>query len=58
MSESLLSPDVRERELRPFMQIKDHYDKMVLSMDRSYINTYEGIKFINIIDWLLEDTKT
>lgn len=58
VSESLISPDVRERELRPFMQIKDHYDKMVLSMDRSYINTYEGIKFINIIDWLLEDTKT
>lgn len=57
VSESLISPDVRERELRPFMQIKDHYDKMVLSMDRSYINTYEGIKFMNIIDWLLEDTK-
>lgn len=45
--------ETRERELRPLELIPDHYEKIVLSLDRNYINSYEGIKALNLIDWLL-----
>ena len=54
VTESMLGEEVRERELRPLRLIQDNYEKIVLSMDRSYINSYDGIKSINIIDWLME----
>ena len=54
VTESMLGEQVRERELRPLRLIQDNYEKIVLSMDRSYINSYDGIKSINIIDWLME----
>lgn len=54
VTESMNSEDVRERELRPLKLIQDNYEKIVLSMDKSYIKSYEGIKSLNIIDWLLE----
>ena len=47
------SPETRERELRPLCMIGDNYEKIILSMDRSYINFYDGIKSLNLIDWLL-----
>lgn len=53
VTESMLSPETRERELRPLNMIPDNYEKIVLSMDRSYINSYNGIKSLNLIDWLL-----
>ena len=54
VTESMLGEEVRERELRPLRLIQDNYEKIVLSMDRSFINSYDGIKSINIIDWLME----
>ena len=53
VTESMQSPETRERELRPLRMIPDHYEKIVLSMDRNYINSYDGIKSLNLIDWLL-----
>lgn len=53
VTESMLSPETRERELRPLYMIPDNYEKIVLSMDRSYINSYDGIKSLHLIDWLL-----
>ena len=53
VTESVVSEETRERELRPLRQIKDNYEKIILSMDRNYINSYDGIKSINLIDWLL-----
>lgn len=55
VTESLQSQDVVERELRPLRAISDNYEKLVLSMDRSFINSYDGIKTINLIDWLLKE---
>ena len=46
-------PDARERELRPLRMIPDIYEKIVLSMDRSFINSYDGIKSLNLFEWLL-----
>ena len=46
---------VRLRELAPLQRIQDNYEKIVLSMDRSFIHSYDGIKSENLIDWLLSD---
>lgn len=53
VTESMQSPETRERELRPLRMIPDNYEKIILSMDRSYITSYDGIKSLNLIDWLL-----
>ena len=53
VTESMQVPETRDRELRPLRMIPDNYEKLVLSMDRSYIHSYDGIKSLNLIDWLL-----
>ncbi|MCM1119636.1 MAG: ATP-binding protein [bacterium] len=53
VTESMQSPQIRERELRPLRMIADNYEKIILSMDRHYIQSYEGIKSLYLIDWLL-----
>lgn len=39
------------RELRSL----DNYEKIILTMDKSINRDFNGIKIINIIDWLLKD---
>ena len=53
VTESLSDPVVRERELRPLKLINDNYEKIVLSMDKSFIKSDEGIKLVNILDFLI-----
>lgn len=55
VTESMQTPEARERELRPLRKISDNYEKIILSMDRDYITSYDGIKSLNLIDWLLTD---
>ncbi len=55
IAETLMGEDTRKREIAPLKAIKDNYPKMILSMDEAFGNTDdEGIKIINIIDWLLK----
>lgn len=54
VTESMILPETRQRELRPLRAISDNYEKIVLSMDRNFINSYDGIKSLNLIDWLLD----
>lgn len=44
-----------DREIRPLRTIKDNYEKIILTLDYMTIGDYEGIKVINIIDWLLKN---
>lgn len=53
VTESIVAPETRARELRPLQMIGDNYEKLLLSMDKSFIQSYDGIKAVNIIDWLL-----
>ncbi len=53
VAETIGSQETLERELRPLHMISDNYEKIILSMDRNYINSYDGIKSLNLIDWLL-----
>ena len=41
-----------ERELLPFKKIKDNYPKILLTMDL-VPEEFEGVKKVNIVDWLL-----
>jgi predicted AAA+ superfamily ATPase len=41
-----------QRELAPLRAIKDHYPKFLLTMDSESLD-FEGIRKINLIDWLL-----
>jgi predicted AAA+ superfamily ATPase len=51
---SMLDEGVRDRELQPLRKIADNYEKVVLSMDRTPVTDFAGIKNINLLDFLLE----
>ena len=53
VTESMMSEDVRRRELAPLQNIHDNYDKIVLSLETGLDISYEGIKSENLMDWLL-----
>ena len=55
VTESMTSEDVRKRELAPLQKINDNYEKIVLSMNTGLDSSYEGIKSINLIDWLISN---
>lgn len=54
VTESMTDEKVRRRELTPLQKINDNYEKIVLSLNTGIDTSYEGIKSINVIDWLLE----
>lgn len=55
VTESMLGEEVRRRELAPLQKINDNYEKIVLSREPGMDTSYEGIKSINLVDWLLSD---
>ncbi len=55
VTQSLQNDEVRERELRSLESINDNYEKIILTMDKTINNDYNGIKVINIVEWLLID---
>ena len=48
----LSKPETIEREFGNLLKIKDNYPKVVVSGERSFENTYEGIEHIYIRDFL------
>ena len=55
VTESMTSPETRERELTPLLKIPDNYEKIVIAMDTGMEQDQNGIKLINAIDFLLEE---
>ena len=45
---------VLERELFPLERIRDHNPKYLLTMDFTPLTSHNGIKQINVLDWLLK----
>lgn len=43
-----------ERELKPLENIKDHHPKFLITMDNDLDASYNGIKKIYLLDWLLK----
>lgn len=54
VTESMAEESVRKRELLPLQKINDNYEKIILSLSTGLDSSYDGIKSINVIDWLLE----
>ncbi len=50
----LATDEVVEREYKPLQMIKDSYPKWVLSMDKLPIGQRDGIRWMNLIDFLLK----
>ena len=55
VTKTLASEEVLNRELRSLESISDNYEKTILTMDKTINKDYNGIKVVNIIDFLLEE---
>lgn len=55
VTKTLASEEVKIREIRSLESIADNYEKIILTMDKTINKDYNGIKIINLIDWLLEN---
>lgn len=53
VSASMMEEATFEREMKPLREIKDNYQKIVFTLDNFSVGDYEGIKVMNVIDWLL-----
>ena len=54
VSLSVLDEKTLRRELKPLELIEDAYPKTLLTLDRVGAEDHNGIKQLNLIDWLLE----
>ena len=43
-----------KRELEPLEKIKDHYSKILLTLDNDPVISHNGIQQLYVLDWLLE----
>lgn len=43
-----------DREIRPLENIRDNYEKIILTMDRLTLGNYNGIQVRHLLDWLIE----
>lgn len=52
VSDDISEEKTFEREVRPLLQIKDAYPKMLLARTRCEEYQYEGIRIVDVADWL------
>jgi predicted AAA+ superfamily ATPase len=52
VAQTVQNPKTLARELNPFNKIGDHHEKMIITMDYES-GSYNGVKHVNVIDWLL-----
>ena len=55
VSRSILDEKVEEREKKSLLAINDNYEKTILTMDKVKNKEIDGIKVINIIDFLMDE---
>ena len=55
---SIDDPDTFRREVGPLLKIQDAYPKMILTRTRQEPYQYEGVKIVDVADWLVEVEST
>ena len=54
VSKTVMDDKTYNREIGPLKSVTDNYEKTILTMDRFGLGNDEGVKIVNVIDWLLE----
>lgn len=52
---NMTNEDTFDREIKPLQNIKDNYEKFILTLDTFTTGNYDGIQVVNVIDWLLDN---
>jgi predicted AAA+ superfamily ATPase len=55
VSESVVDKTTLERELLPLKSVKDFHERILLTLDYDINKSYDGIKHINALDFLMEE---
>ncbi len=53
VTESLAEKTTEEREIAAFRSTHDFYEKTIITADKTYVTNVNGIKIVNVIDFLL-----
>ena len=53
VTESLSDAKTQEREIAPFYSTNDFYEKTIITTDKTYATNINGIKIVNLTDFLL-----
>lgn len=53
VTETLADKATREREIAPLRSTHDFYERTIITADKTYVTNVNGIKIVNLIDFLL-----
>ena len=55
VAETLEGNATRTRELAPLTAVADNYEKWIITNDKTFVKSYEGVKVKNSVEWLCEE---
>lgn len=53
VTETIVGKKTQELEIAPFRSTHDFYEKTIITTDKTYVTNLNGIKIVNLIDFLL-----